>query len=209
MNKVVFNKLEELGYGQKEAISTLKANLQFSDSSNKTLLFTSPTSEEGKSSVALLYAKLEADSGSNTVFVDANFRKSVFQEKLKIQPESKPIKGLYHCLFEQSNLDDVTYNTNFQNLDIILSAHISLDSIGLFNGNLLKNLIDSLNKKYDKIIIDAPSLGTVIDAAIIASSCDGAILVIESNQTSYKDAVGAKKQLERSGCEMLGVVLNK
>ena len=59
------------------------------------------------------------------------------------------------------------------------------------------------------MIIDTPPLGSVIDGAIVAGSCDGAILVIESGVISYRFAQNVKDQLERSNCPVLGAVLNK
>ena len=59
------------------------------------------------------------------------------------------------------------------------------------------------------IIIDSPPLGSVIDAAVIAPHCDGAVLVIESNATSHRLALDVKKQLEMANCKILGAVLNK
>ena len=62
---------------------------------------------------------------------------------------------------------------------------------------------------YDYIIIDCPPLGSVIDAAVVAKECDGAIIVIETDNASYKIVQRVKKQLDQSGCRILGAVLNK
>ena len=62
-------------------------------------------------------------------------------------------------------------------------------------------------KRQDYVIIDTPPLGSVIDGAIVAGSCDGAILVIESGVISYRFAQNVKDQLERSNCPVLGAVL--
>ena len=59
------------------------------------------------------------------------------------------------------------------------------------------------------MIIDTPPLGSVIDSAVIAEECDGAIMVIESGVISYRFAQEVKAQLEKSNCPILGVVLNK
>ena len=59
------------------------------------------------------------------------------------------------------------------------------------------------------MIIDTPPLGSVVDAAVISQYCDGAILVIESGSTSYRVVQKVKAQLEKSGCKILGAVLNK
>lgn len=59
------------------------------------------------------------------------------------------------------------------------------------------------------VFVDAPPLGLVSDAEKIGSMCDGAILVIRSGETSKSEVKSSIKQLERSGCKILGVVLNR
>jgi Mrp family chromosome partitioning ATPase len=59
------------------------------------------------------------------------------------------------------------------------------------------------------VLIDCPPLGWVIDAAVIAPQCDGVILVVESGAISYRYLQEVKKQLEITGCRILGVALNK
>mgnify|MGYP000612224112 FL=1 len=59
------------------------------------------------------------------------------------------------------------------------------------------------------MIIDAPPLGNVIDAAIVARHCDASVLVVAASTISYKFARTVKEQLEKAGCPILGVVLNK
>ena len=56
---------------------------------------------------------------------------------------------------------------------------------------------------------DASPLGLVIDAAVISSFCDGAVLIIAANEISYKFAAGVKEQLEKANCKILGAVLNR
>ena len=61
----------------------------------------------------------------------------------------------------------------------------------------------------DYVIIDAPPLGSVIDAAIIAKFSDASVMVISAKTISYKFARVVKEQLEKADCPILGVVLNK
>ena len=70
-------------------------------------------------------------------------------------------------------------------------------------------LLGSLREKYDYVLIDTPPIASLIDAAIAAKQCDGAILVIESETVSRRTALKAKEQLEMTGCRLLGAVLNK
>ena len=62
---------------------------------------------------------------------------------------------------------------------------------------------------YDYVIIDTPPVGRVIDAAVIAGECDGAAIVVSSGEVSYKLIQRIKNQIEKAGCQILGVILNK
>ena len=79
----------------------------------------------------------------------------------------------------------------------------------LLSEDAFSKLIAWARNEYDTIIIDTPPLGSVIDGAIIAQRCDGAILVVESGAHSYRLVQKAKSQLERTGCRILGAVLNR
>lgn len=71
------------------------------------------------------------------------------------------------------------------------------------------DMISKLKERYDYIIVDTPPMGNLIDGAIVARQCDGAVMVIESGSISYRLEQRVKGQLEKSGCRILGVVLNK
>ena len=58
------------------------------------------------------------------------------------------------------------------------------------------------------MLVDAPPVGMIIDAAEIAKSCDGVVFVINYNSVSRREMLEAKKQIERTGCQILGAVLN-
>jgi len=64
-------------------------------------------------------------------------------------------------------------------------------------------------KDYDYVIIDTPPMANLIDSAIVASNCDGAIIVVEQGAVSYRLEQKVKSQLDKTGCRVLGVVLNK
>ena len=99
--------------------------------------------------------------------------------------------------------------TQIENLMMIFAGIVPPNPAELLGQGKFESLITSGRKVYDYIIIDAPPLGNVIDAAIIAKVCDASVLVISANVISRKFAKTIKKQLERSECPILGVVLNK
>ena len=64
-------------------------------------------------------------------------------------------------------------------------------------------------EQYDYILLDSAPLGSVIDSAVIAKECDGSVIVVESGVISYRFVQEIKMQLDKSGCPVLGVILNK
>ena len=72
-----------------------------------------------------------------------------------------------------------------------------------------ENLVRAVGETFDLVIIDAPPVGLVIDAAEIARSCDGSVLVLEYSKTHRRALQEAKQQMERTGTPILGCILNK
>lgn len=208
-NKIILNNLEEMDYGRREAFNSLRTNLQFCGADLKTLLFTSCSPNEGKSTISFELARSMAENKQKVVLVDADLRKSVMLGRYKAQTTDKKVGGLTHYLSKQAKIDDILYETNIPGFDIILTGPLSPNPTELLGGNLFGELLETLRASYDMVIIDSPPLGSVIDAAVIAPYCDGAVLVIESNVTSHRLAVNVKKQLEMANCRILGAVLNK
>lgn len=209
MNKITINELEELKYGRREAINSLRTNLKFAGNDIKTVAFTSCNPNEGKSTTCFDLAKSFADSGSKVLLIDADMRKTVMLQRYRIDNEGQKVGGLTHYLSGQSSLDEIISATNVKNLFVILAGPLSPNPAELLTGNRIDDLLKACRKVFDMVIIDTPPLGAVIDAAILAPKCDGAVIITEANATSARVAIGVKKQLEMTGCKILGCVLNK
>ena len=189
-----------------EAIKTLRTNIQLSGQSIKTILVTSCYPNEGKSDVALSLAQELGSIGKKVLLLDADIRKTAYVGRLEVQEE---VKGLSQLLSGQAGLQDIIYNTNFQNMDIIFGGPSAPNPSGLLSENIFKILLKELKDYYNYILIDTPPIGTVIDAAVIGRCCDGAVFLIQPGNVRYRDAQKAFAQLEKSGCRILGAVLNK
>lgn len=122
--------------------------------------------------------------------------------------DGKEMKGLANYLAEDFSLDEVTYESPFENGDIIPNVENIINPSMLLEGDKFGNMLNELSKDYRYVFVDAPPLGLVSDAEKIGSMCDGAILVIRSGETTRAEVKNSIKQLERSGCKILGVVLN-
>ena len=199
-------KTPKLDYSAAESYKYLRTNLQFCGEDKKVIAITSCTPNEGKSSVTMNLAISLTEAGKKVLLIDADLRKSVLVGRTKVKGMSK---GLTHYLSRQASLIDVICSTNIPNFHMIFAGPVPPNPAELLGGSLFKEMISSLRKIYDYILIDTPPLGSVIDSVVIAEECDGSIMVIESGVISYRFAQEVKGQLEKSNCPILGVILNK
>lgn len=204
--KVTFNTASAKDYITSEAYKTLRTNIFFCGSDIKTILVTSCREGEGKSTVSTELAKSLAENGKRTLLVDADMRKSVMLKKRNIYVSD--VLGLSEVLSGMCSLDDALYSTQLEGFDVIFSGPFPPNPVELI-ANGLSDFLDKLKSRYDYIIVDSPPLGLVIDAAVIATCCDAAIMVVSNKKTSRKVAINVKNQLIKSGCRVLGAVLNE
>lgn len=193
-------------YSYNEAVKTLRTNLQFCGSNIKTIMFTSSLPDEGKSDVAFAAAQSLAQIGKKVVMIDADIRKSVMVTRYQLEDE---VCGLSQYLSGQIEREGVLYDTNIDNLSVIFAGPYSPNPAELLEEELFETLLTCLEEEFDYVIIDTPPMANLIDGAIVARHCDGAVLVIESSAISYRLEQKVKNQLDKTGCRILGAVLNK
>lgn len=206
MDKLEIKGEISLSSREREVYRTLRTNLEFTGVENRVIAVTSCTPNDGKSTVAYNLALALAESGRNTLLIDADMRKSVLVHRLRIEGA---IKGLSHYLSGQEELGDVVYGTNKRNFFLLPTGIFPSNPTELLGNERLQKLLTGLKNTFDYIIIDTPPLGSVIDAAVIAQVCDGSILVLAADNSSRAEAKGVVGQLKAANSNLLGVVLNK
>lgn len=208
MNRKMISLKREMkdDYGYNEAIKTLRTNIQFCGSNIHTIMFTSAMPDEGKSDVAFAAAMSLAQIGKKVVLIDADIRRSVLASRYQLQEE---ISGLSQYLSGQKNMDDIIYDTNYENFSVVFAGPYSPNPAELLEEALFEDLLDTLGEEFDYVIIDTPPMANLIDGAIVARYCDGAVMVIENGAISYRLEQKVKNQLDKTGCRILGAVLNK
>ena len=210
MNKIKMDSIQEIPYAVEEAINRLRINVSFLGNEIKKIMVVSTLPNEGKSFVTMQIWKQMANAGIKSVLVDADMRNSVLVKKNDMErQDGKEMKGLANYLAEDFSLDEVTYESPFENGDIIPNVENIINPSMLLEGDKFGNMLNELSKDYRYVFVDAPPLGLVSDAEKIGSMCDGAILVIRSGETTRAEVKNSIKQLERSGCKILVVVLNR
>lgn len=204
--KIIMTDPKTEDYFYEEAIKTLRTNIQFAGMDIKTITVTSCYPNEGKSDIAFQLAKEIGNMNKKVLFVDADIRKSSMMNRYQVKNR---VSGLTQYLSGQVGRNEIFYNTNFPNLDIIFAGPMAPNPSELLEQASFEALMEFERSFYDYVIVDTPPIGNLIDAAVVAKQCDGAILVIESGAVSRRVAEKAKEQLEKSGCRVLGAVLNK
>lgn len=204
--KCVKPQIGELPFQVREAINTLRGNIQLSGYDLKVISITSAMENEGKSSIAFQLARSLAALNKTTLYLDCDIRNSKTMSRYQID---QTVNGLSEFLCGRVVLNDILYRTGNQYLDMIFTGAVAPNPSELVSGPVFAWLLEEMKKHYDYVIVDTPPVNPVIDGALISQKCDGTVLVVESGETERVQAIRAKRQLEYAGIKILGVVLNK
>ncbi|MCI5551363.1 MAG: CpsD/CapB family tyrosine-protein kinase [Clostridiales bacterium] len=209
MNSLTFSKFPALGYASAEAFNTLCTNLSFSGENVRKIMITSSHAGEGKSTTSMNIMRTLAKLGKTVVLVDADLRRSMITSKYGVQfADTNATSGLAHMLAGMADADDVIYKTNIPGAFMVPVGREVSNPLPLLNSPRFGQMLDLLAGKVDYVIVDAPPVGTVIDAAQIAKYCDGTLIVVGYNTVRRQELMSAKAQLEQTECPILGTVLN-
>lgn len=189
-----------------EQFRTVRTNINFSmpDKELKTLLFTSSSPGEGKSTSAANMAIVFAQEGKKVLLIDADMRKPTMHYTF----HTTNTTGLSSLLAKQSTIEDVTKDTDIEGLYLITCGPIPPNPAELIGSNSMDMLIGELSSRYDLVVFDAPPLLSVADAQILSNKCDGTILVINSGVTEKENAIKAKEALVSAKATILGILMN-
>ena len=172
----------------------------------KTLLVTSASPGEGKSTLVSNLGLAMAQAGMRTLIIDADRHKPVQGEIFEIAEEdfyaSMPAAG------ERSLKSFLTRPTGVKNLDILPGGPLLETALKALGTEPFSYLLQQLSKHYDRILVDSPPVCPLADARAIAAACDATVMVVRIGQTMKKLADLACYSLRGVGANLLGVVLN-
>lgn len=206
MQKVEFIS-HELPYEINEELKYLRTNIQFCGTDKKVILITSTFAGEGKSTTTLRLAQSLCNLGKMVLLIDADLRRSLLKHET-VDPKAVQ-NGLSHYLSGMVSLNEAICETNDPRLYVVFSGHVPPNPSELLSNKRVDSLMSWAREQFDYVLIDSAPLGAVIDAAVLAPKCDGAVIVIESDRIPYKTAQSVVQQLDDAGCPVLGAVLNK
>jgi len=188
-----------------EAYRMLQANLKFlsSDKPLKVILVTSSVPKEGKSTVSANLAAAIAQLGRRVLLVDADMRHPLQHHIWELTNAA----GLSDVIVGQAEFDSVVKEV-MPKLDVLSAGVIPPNPMALLDSKRMASLIDNFSEKYDFVIIDAPPLVLAADAVTLGKMTDGVLLITRPGVVDSTSAATAKESLERSGQNVLGLVVN-
>ena len=208
--KLLFEARPELPYAIEEAVNRLRINISFLGKDVRKIMIASSEPNEGKSFVAFHLWDQIARSGEKAVLIDSDMRNSnMFVKYAMKRFDGKEPLGLSHYLSRDIELSEVLMHTETPTGDMIPNVENIVNPSMLLENSKFQELLDRMAAEYRYVFIDVPPLSIVSDGERIGNLCDGAILCVRGNATPKSLVRESVHQLERSGCPLLGIVLNR
>lgn len=190
-----------------ESFRQLRTNLQFANVSGqaKSVVVTSSLPGEGKSTTATNLAIALAQAGQTVCLVDADLRRPMVSEYLGLERNA----GLTTALVGRADVNDLLQQWGPDGLYVLTSGQIPPNPSELLGSSEMANLLRRLEQVFDTVVIDAPPLLPVTDAAVLSQHVGGVVLVAGVQKVKSHDIEKALASLELVGANLLGVILNQ
>lgn len=189
-----------------EAYRALRTAIKFGvpEGRAKTILVTSPSPADGKTTVASNLAIALAQVGKRVLLLDADLRHPKQHETFGIENHS----GLGDVLAHDLTPAEVTHKTVVQNLELMPAGPTPENPADLLNSPRFHEVMEGLTDRYDHVIVDTPPVLAVTDSRIIAASCDVSVLVLRADRADRKMCEMSRDGLVSVGANLVGLVMN-
>ncbi len=190
-----------------EQYRTIRTNMQFAsiDRELKTIMVTSASPGEGKSTTVANLAVVLAQQGKRVLLIDADLRKPTVHYTFKVSN----IYGVTSVLTRQRTLSEAIVTTTIPDVDVLPSGPVPPNPSEIIDSKSMTHLIEEAKELYDYVLFDTPPIMIVTDAQVLAHRVDGVIMVISSGKTEIESAIKGKELLENANAKILGTVLNE
>lgn len=208
MKRLEIGHLPRLEFSCSEAMNTLATNLFYCGEDVRTIMLTSRYAYEGKSFVSMNLMRTLASLQKSVVLLDADLRRSKMMAQYQIHFGEGKHYGLAHYLAGMCELEDIVYETNVENAYIVPIGREVSSSLQLLSSSKMPELMEALSSQFDVVLVDTPPAGMIVDAMELAKYCDGALMVVGYNRGRKKDIAEVVANIAKTGCPVLGSVLN-
>jgi succinoglycan biosynthesis transport protein ExoP len=188
-----------------ESFRSLRTNLQFINVEGRprSFVISSAGPGEGKSTTTANLAISLAETGAKVALIDGDLRSPKVAEYLDIEGGV----GLTDVLIGRAELVDVLQKWGRGHLYVLAAGRIPPNPSELLGSAAMATVLETLTSRFDYVLIDAPPLLLVTDAAVVSKLAGGVILVAASGSTKKQEFTGAVRALEAVGSRLLGIVV--
>lgn len=188
-----------------ESFRSLRTNLQFVnvESPSRSFVITSSLPGEGKTTTTSNLAVALAESGATVAIVDGDLRLPRLAEIMGLEGAV----GLTDVLIGRAELDDVLQPWGRGTLSVLPAGRVPPNPSELLGSKAMVSLLETLSSRFDYVLIDAPPLLPVTDAAVLSKLVSGALVVTAAGRTGRGELESALRTMEHIGSRVLGVVL--
>lgn len=189
-----------------ESYRMLRTGLLFAQDGHavKSIVVTSAAPQEGKTTTAANLAVTLAREGLKVLIVDCDLRRARLHKLFRTGKSP----GLAQVVQDQISLEDAIRATPIPGLSILPAGLLPPGPTDLLTGRKMRALLDRLTSEYDRIVLDAPPVLALADAAILGGMADGVLLVVRAGKTERTATEQAYRQLALVGAKLVGAVLN-
>ena len=189
-----------------EAYRSVRTSLLLSQagSAPHSVMFTSTTNREGKTTTSINTALMYAQLPASVLLIDADLRRRQASRLLGIEKEP----GLSELLTGQAE-SILPYHYGNATIDILPAGATPPHPTELLGSHTMTELLRSLRERYRYVVIDAPPLSPVSDALVLSTQVDGVVMVVDSRGAARQHVREAKNRLAKARAKLLGVVLNR
>ncbi|NOV00228.1 CpsD/CapB family tyrosine-protein kinase [Paenibacillus planticolens] len=190
-----------------EAYRSLRFNIDCSvfGREAKIVTVTSSSRGEGKTTTAINLAVAYAQTGKKVILVDADLR----NPSIHLSLGQDNARGLTNYLVKQNTLNEIVHQSIIENLSILTSGPLPQNPSGLLASNQMDILLEELRANYDMVIVDTTSVLSLTDAKIMATKCDGTLLIVKFGKMKRGIAKKVKEELLLAKVNLIGVVMNE
>lgn len=190
-----------------EAVRTIRSSILLTDFDRRirTLLFTSATAGEGKSTTASHLALAHAEQNKKTLLIDCDLRQPTQHRNFGV-----PLGiGLSNVLNgELSWREAIVHPAHTDRLSVITAGSTSRRAADII-GALIGDMLEEMSREYDLVVLDAPPLLGFSESLQMAASADGVIVVTRAGETSRKAVAAALSTLQHLRANIVGLILNQ
>jgi capsular exopolysaccharide synthesis family protein len=206
-----------------EGYRALRTNINFAklEKDAKTIVFTSSSPQEGKTTISINLAITMAQAGNKVLLIDGDFRRPVISKIFGIPAQPgmtdvilgnfewrEVVRSITDIMTGKMTMDEIMLTPGLDNLSIMTCGTIAPNPSELVSTKAVSDFLEAASAEYDFVIIDAPPVLAATDAAIWGTRADGTIIVYQVGKVARGALKRAKAQLDNVKANIVGVVLN-